>query len=127
MTQMVRGSIDGLRAVMNGPVIGPADSDYDEARRVWNADIDRRPAMIARCASAAEVAAAVTFAAENDLEIAVRGGAHSTAGASAVDHGLMIDLSHLNQRRQLRGRNRVRVPPARGRADRAAWGPLLGT
>jgi FAD/FMN-containing dehydrogenase len=97
MTQTMRGSIDTLRAVMSGPVIGPADPGYDEARRVWNAGIDRRPAVIARCASAADAAAAVTYATEHDLEIAVRGGAHSMSGASVVDRGLMIDLSQLNQ------------------------------
>ena len=97
MTQTVLGSIDTLRAAMSGPVIGPADPDYDEARQVWNADIDRRPAMIARCASSADVAAVVTFAAHHDLEIAVRGGAHGTSGASVVDHGLVIELSQLNQ------------------------------
>ena len=100
---------------MSGPVIDPADPDYDEARRVWNGDIDRRPAMIARCASAADVVAAVTFAAEHDLEITVRGGAHSTSGESVTDHGLMIDLSQLNQ---------VSVDPQAKRA-RAGGGALL--
>jgi hypothetical protein len=85
MTQMVHGSVEVLRATMSGPVIGPADPDYDEARRVWNGNIDRRPAMIARCASAADAAAAVTFAVEHDLEITVRGGAHSTSGESVAD------------------------------------------
>jgi hypothetical protein len=115
MTQMMRGSVETLRAVMGGPVIGPADGDYDQARRVWNAGIDRRPAMIARCASAADVAAAVTFAAEHDLEITVRGGAHSMSGASVADRGLMIDLSQLNQ---------VSVDPQAKRA-RAGGGALL--
>jgi FAD/FMN-containing dehydrogenases len=93
----MRGPIGTLRAAMTGPVIGPAEEDYDEARRVWNADIDRRPAMIARCVSPADVAAAVTFAANNGLEITVRGGAHSMSGAAVADDGLMIDLSQLNQ------------------------------
>jgi hypothetical protein len=100
---------------MTGPVLGPADPDYDEARRVWNAEIDRRPAMIARCASPADVAAAVTFAATNGLEITVRGGAHSPSGESVADHGLMIDLSRLNQ---------VSVDPQAKRA-RAGGGALL--
>jgi FAD/FMN-containing dehydrogenase len=111
----MRRSIDTLRAAMTGPVIGPADPDYDEARRVWNAGIDRRPAVIARCASAADAAAAVTFAAGHDLEITVRGGAHSMSGASVVNDGLMIDLSHLSQ---------VSVDPRAKRA-RADGGALL--
>jgi FAD/FMN-containing dehydrogenase len=97
MTITMRGSIEPLRAAMSGPVIGPADPNYDHARRVWNAGIDRRPAVIARCVSPADVAAAVSFAADQNLEIAVRGGAHSFSGASVVDDGLMIDLSQLNQ------------------------------
>jgi len=96
MTQTELPSFDALRAAMSGPLIAPADPDYDEARRVWNADIDAHPAIIARCTSAADVAEAVTFAADHDLEIAVRGGGHSTSGASVVDRGLMIDLSRLN-------------------------------
>jgi hypothetical protein len=59
MTQTMRGSLGALRAAMSGPVIGPADPDYDEARQVRNVGIDRYPAMIAKCASAADVAAAV--------------------------------------------------------------------
>ena len=115
MTHTMRGSISTLRAAMTGPVIGPADPDYDQARQVWNADIDRRPAMIARCVSPADVAAAVTFAATNGLEITVRGGAHSMSGASVADRGLMIDLSQLNQ---------VSVDPQAKRA-RAGGGALL--
>jgi len=115
MTDTMRGSIGTLRGALSGPVIGPADPDYDQARRVWNAGIDRRPAMIARCASPADVAAAVTFAAEHGLEITVRGGAHSMSGAAVVNDGLMIDLSQLNQ---------VRVDPRAKRA-RAGGGALM--
>jgi len=115
MTHTMRGSVSALRAAMTGPVIGPADPGYEQARRVWNAGIDRHPAMIARCASPADVAAAVTFAAEHDLEITVRGGAHSMSGAAVADRGLMIDLSNLNQ---------VSVDPQAKRA-RAGGGALL--
>jgi FAD binding domain/Berberine and berberine like len=115
MTHTMRGSVGTLRAAMTGPVIRPADPDYDQARRVWNAGIDRRPALIARCASPADVAAAVTFAAGHGLEITVRGGAHSMSGASVADGGLMIDLSQLNQ---------VSVDPQAKRA-RAGGGALL--
>ena len=115
MTHTMRGRIGPLRAAMTGPVIGPADEDYDQARRVWNAGIDRRPAVIARCVSPADVAAAVTFAAANGMEVTVRGGAHSMSGASVADGGLMIDLSQLN---------RVSVDPQAKRA-RAGGGALL--
>ena len=96
MTQMVGERIGELRAAMGGPVIVPDDAEYDNARRVWNAGIDRHPAAIARCASTDDVVAAVTFAREQGLEVSVRGGAHNTAGTAACDDGLMIDLSTLN-------------------------------
>ena len=115
MTVTVDAAIETLRAAMTGPVIDPTDAEYDSARRVWNADIDARPAVIARCLSAADVRAAITFAVEHGLEIAVRGGAHSMSGASVVDAGLMIDLSGLRQ---------VIVDPEAKRA-RAGGGALL--
>jgi hypothetical protein len=96
MRQMALEDLSELRAVLDGPVITPADAGFDGARRVWNADVDRRPAVIARCASAADVAAAIGFARERQLEVSVRGGAHGTAGAAVCDGGVMIDLSLLN-------------------------------
>lgn len=116
MTRTVGGGIEELRALLSGPVIGPADPDYDQARQVWNADIDRRPAIIARCASAADVVTAISFARREGLEIAVRGGAHHSAGASVVDDGIVLDLSALNA---------VTVDPATKRA-RVGGGALLG-
>ncbi len=115
MTQTLSGGIDALRAEMNGPVIAPGDPGYDEVRRVWNADIDRRPAVVARCTSADDVAVAVRFARDEGLEISVRGGAHSMPGHAVCDHGLMIDLSLLN---------RVTVDPEAKRA-RAQGGALI--
>lgn len=104
-----------LQAAMTGKVIRPQDDDYDAARAVWNADIDRRPEVIARCASAADVAAAVGWARRNGLEIAVRGGGHSMSGACSVEGGLVIDLSQLCA---------VHVDPATARA-RVGGGALL--
>ncbi|MFF0145071.1 FAD/FMN-containing dehydrogenase [Amycolatopsis sulphurea] len=95
MTQTVRSAAE-LRSAVKGPVLGPVDPGYDEARSLWNGDIDRRPALIARCTSAADVAAAVKFGRERGLEIAVRGGGHAYSGTAACDDGLMIDLSRLN-------------------------------
>jgi hypothetical protein len=85
-----------LAGAIAGEVVTPGDPGYDDARRVWNADADRRPAAVAYCTSAADVSAAVLFARERSLEISVRSGAHSTSGVSVGDAGLTIDLSRMN-------------------------------
>jgi hypothetical protein len=74
MTHTAMGGIGELRSVMEGPVIVPGDPGFDDARRVWNAEIDHRPSVIARCAPAADVVAAIGFAREHRLEVSVRGG-----------------------------------------------------
>jgi FAD/FMN-containing dehydrogenase len=76
-----------------GDVIVPDHHDYDDARAVWNGTVDRRPRLIARCSGTADVAAAVRFARDRDLEIAVRGGGHNVAGTAVCDGGIVIDLS----------------------------------
>jgi FAD binding domain/Berberine and berberine like len=81
--------IDGFR----GRLITADHADYDVARAVWNGAIDRRPHLIARCTGVADVVAAVRFARDHDLEIAIRGGGHSVAGTAVCDDGIVIDLS----------------------------------
>ena len=107
--------LDRLRSRFSGRVITAADGDYDQARSVWNGAIDARPAVIARCAGPGDVAAAVRFAQDAGLEISVRGGAHSSAGASVGDDGLTIDLSAISQ---------VTVDP-QARTARAGGGATL--
>ncbi|WP_280304610.1 FAD-binding oxidoreductase [Nocardia abscessus] len=95
MTQTVNSDLEVLRSTMDGPVYGPADTGYDRARAIWNADIDRHPAVIAQCLSPRDVAAALAFARDRGLEISVRGGAHSYSGTAVGEGGLMINLSAL--------------------------------
>jgi FAD/FMN-containing dehydrogenase len=96
MTQTTSGNIEALRAAMTGPVLVPGDEGYDKGRSLWNGAFDRRPAVIAQCHNQDDVVAALAFGRESGLEIAVRGGGHSFSGASAVDDGLMINLSEMN-------------------------------
>src|SRR5438128_12444609 len=78
-----------------GRLIGPSDADYEEARKVYNRMIDRRPGLIARCTSADDVAKVVGFARDRGLLLAIRGGGHNGAGLGTVDDGVVIDLSPL--------------------------------
>jgi len=84
---------DAFRASFSGRVLRPGDDTYEDARRVHNGLIDRRPALIARCQNAADVADAVRYARSAGLEICVRGGGHNVAGSAVIDDALMIDLS----------------------------------
>jgi FAD/FMN-containing dehydrogenase len=86
-------AIENLRKLLSGALLTPAAAEYEVARKVWNGMIDKRPALIARCAGTADVAACVNFAREHDVLISVRGGGHNFAGKAVCDGGLMIDLS----------------------------------
>jgi len=86
-------AMEGLRANFLGELLSLDDPGYDQARRIWNGRIDRRPALIARCTGVADVIAAVRFARDNELPAAVRGGGHAVAGHALCDDGLVIDLS----------------------------------
>jgi FAD/FMN-containing dehydrogenase len=101
------GAVGALAATFHGELIVPGDERYDGARRVWNGMVDKRPVIIASCAGVADVVAAVTFAKEHGLLVAVRGGGHNVAGNAVCDDGIVIDLS---------GMKGVRVDPDAGTA-----------
>jgi FAD/FMN-containing dehydrogenase len=101
-------AVDDLGGSFRGELLLPTSPGYDTARRIWNGMVDRRPACIARCTGVADVVAAVRFARDHDLEIAVRGGGHNVAGTAVRDDGVVIDLSVMRA---------VWVDPAR----RTAW------
>jgi FAD/FMN-containing dehydrogenase len=88
-------ALEQLRESFRGELLLTTDPSYDAARRIWNGAVDRRPACIARCTGVADVVAAVRFAREHDLEIAVRGGSHGVAGTAVCDDGIVVDLSAL--------------------------------
>jgi FAD/FMN-containing dehydrogenase len=105
-----------LGSAFGGQLIGPEDAEYGEARKVYNAMIDRRPALVARCASPDDVVKAVAFARDRDLVLAVRGGGHNGAGLGTCDDGVVIDLSPLSD---------VRVDPE-ARTVRVGGGSTWG-
>lgn len=109
-------AVSGLIATVRGRVVQPDDADYDTARAVYNAMIDKRPALIAQCADVADVIAAVNFAREHTLPLAIRSGGHNGPGLGTVDDGLVIDLSLMNG---------VRVDP-QAKTARVEAGAKLG-
>jgi hypothetical protein len=110
------GAVEALSGGFRGEIVRPVHPSYEEHRHVWNGSIDRRPALIARCAGTADVMDAVRFGRTTGLEVAVRSGGHSFPGLSVCDDGLVIDLS------LMRG---IRVDPV-ARTARAQAGVLLG-
>jgi FAD/FMN-containing dehydrogenase len=93
MEQLQKENIDAFKTGFRGDVVLPGTADYDGVRQIWNAMIDRKPAIIARCTSADDVVAAVNFVRNNDLLVSIRGGGHNIAGNAVCDGGIMIDLS----------------------------------
>jgi FAD/FMN-containing dehydrogenase len=105
-----------LQSSLRGELLLPSHAKYEETRKVWNGMVDKRPALIARCAGAADVTTAVTFAREHELLVSVRGGGHSIAGKAVCNGGLMIDLSRMRD---------IQVDPVTCTA-RVEGGALLG-
>ncbi|GIK84987.1 MAG: FAD-linked oxidase [Betaproteobacteria bacterium] len=108
--------VETLRAGLRGALLRPGDAEYDASRTIWNAMIDRRPALVVRCTGAADVMRAVDFARDNGLLLAVRSGGHNIAGSAVCEGGMMIDLSRMNL---------VRVDPA-SRTAHVGAGATLG-
>ena len=107
MDTVTSEQFNDFRTRLRGSLLTPADAGYDSARQIWNAMIDKRPAAIVRCAGPADVLAAVTYARDNKLPLAVRGGGHNIAGSALCDDGLVIDLSAMRS---------VQIDPERRRA-----------
>lgn len=107
MNTLTNGQFNELRGLLRGEILQANDAGYDEARAVWNAMIDRRPAIIVRCAGTADVRASLAYARNHQLRLAVRGGGHNIAGSALCDDGLVIDLSRMKS---------VQVDPERRRA-----------
>jgi FAD/FMN-containing dehydrogenase len=116
MSTLGNEKIEKLKKIIAGRLVVSSDTDYDDVRAIWNAMIDRRPAVIVQCANAADVKHALTFAKENGLEISIRGAGHNIAGSSLIDEGLVIDFSKMTA---------VRVDPDKKRAY-AEPGATLG-
>src|SRR5581483_9893837 len=110
-TSVDETTIQAFRDGLRGALLRPGDDDYESARRVWNGMIDRKPALILRCAGVADVIDAVKFARRHHLLVSVRGGGHNVAGTAICEGGLMIDLSPMKG---------IRVDPIRRTAHAQA-------
>ena len=110
-------AVAAFRQSLRGPVMGREDPGYAEARKLYNGMIDKRPMLIARCADVADVMAAVRFAHENDLLVAIRGGGHNGPGLGSCDDGLVIDLSSMKDVRVDPAARTVRVGPGCTQGD----------
>lgn len=104
-------AMEEFKANLRGALLRPGEAGYDEARKVWNGSIDKRPALIARCVGVSDVMNCVNFARANDVLVAVRGGGHNIGGNAVCDDGLMIDLSRLKGLRVEPARRTARAEP----------------
>ena len=107
MVNVSNSAVDQLKSAIRGQVLLPGDPDFEQARSIWNAMIDRHPAIILRCSGVADVRHGVAFARDNGLPLAIRGGGHNIGGSALCDDGVVLDLSQMKS---------VRIDPATRRA-----------
>jgi FAD/FMN-containing dehydrogenase len=117
MINISKEKIENLKSKVKGEIVLPRDPTYKEVREIWNAMIERRPAVIVRCAEADDVRHAISFARENGLEISIRGGGHNIAGSALCDNGVMIDFSTMRNVRVDAENKRAYVEPGATLAD----------
>ena len=117
MTTQTSKVKEELRGTIKGSVLVPDDPGYEEARQVWNAMIDRRPAVIVQCVQADDVPPAIRFARKHGLEISIRGAGHNIAGNALCDNGVTIDFSRMKNVRVDAGKRRAYVEPGATLAD----------
>ena len=117
MINISKEAIENLKSKVKGRVVLQSDSSYDQVRQIWNAMIERHPALIVRCAEADDVPPAIAFARENGLEISIRGGGHNIAGNALCDNGLVIDFSTMTKVRVDAEKKRAYVQPGATLAD----------
>ncbi|CAG1769728.1 6-hydroxy-D-nicotine oxidase [uncultured bacterium] len=117
MKNIPNETTENLRSKVKGRIVLPGDLSYDEVRKIWNAMIDRRPAVIMQCAEADDVTHAISFARENGLEISIRGAGHNIAGNALCDNGLTIDFSNMKNVRVDAAKRRAYVEPGATLAD----------
>ena len=108
MVHVSSSAVDELKTAMRGQVLLPGEASFDEARSIWNAMIDRRPAIILRCVGVADVRRGVAFARDNGLPLAIRGGGHNIGGSALCNDGVVLDLSQMKS---------VRIDPTARRAS----------
>ena len=117
MTTQTLQASEGLKGTLKGSILVPDDPGYEEARQIWNAMIDRRPAVIAQCVQADDVPPVIRFARKNGLELSIRGGGHNIAGNALCDNGVTIDFSRMKKVRVDAGKRRAYVEPGATLAD----------
>jgi FAD/FMN-containing dehydrogenase len=121
--------IEHLKEIVKGQIVLPDDPNYNEVRKIWNAMIDRRPAVIVQCAEADDVPHAISYARDSGLEISIRGGGHNIAGSALCDNGVMIDFSNMTTVKVDAQKRRAYVQPGAtlGDFDKAAQAHGLAT